>query len=125
MDLNEINTVWVFIGKVGVFLGVIVAIVQAVKYLAGLMPSTKLEHRVSEIEGKQKNDFEHLKEIDRRIEHLEQSVMDTQTSIKEVNEGIQRIGKAQISLLRHMIDGNGIDKMKEESDELTEWFIMR
>lgn len=125
MDLNEINTVWIFIGKVGVFLGVIVAIVQAVKYLVSLMPTTKLDNRVKEIEGKQANDYEHLKEIDRRIEHLEQTVNATQTQIKEVNEGIQRIGKSQISLLRHMIDGNGIDKMKEESEELTEFFITR
>jgi len=96
-----------------------------VKYLVSLMPTTKLDNRVKEIEGKQANDYEHLKEIDRRIEHLEQTVNATQTQIKEVNEGIQRIGKSQISLLRHMIDGNGIDKMKEESEELTEFFITR
>lgn len=123
--MNEISIAWELVGKIAAVIGVIVAIVKGVEYLNSLMPTTKLEKRVDGIEEKQKKDFEHLKAIDAKIEHLELQVTDTQTQIQEVNEGIQRIGKSQISLLRHFVTGNGQKEMADEADDLTEWFIDR
>lgn len=123
--MEEINVAWDLIGKIAAIIGVIVAIVKGVEYLNSLMPTTKLEKRIDGIEEKQKKDFEHLKAIDAKIEHLEIQVTDTQTQIQEVNEGIQRIGKSQISLLRHFVTGNGQKEMADEADDLTEWFIDR
>lgn len=123
--MNEISIAWELVGKIAAVIGVIVAIVKGVEYLNSLMPTTKLEKRIDGIEEKQKKDFEHLKAIDAKIEHLELQVTDTQTQIQEVNEGIHRIGKSQISLLRHFVTGNGQKEMADEADDLTEWFIDR
>lgn len=123
--MNEISVAWELVGKIAAVIGVIVAIVKGVEYLNSLMPTTKLEKRIDGIEEKQKKDFEHLKATDAKIEHLEMQVTDTQTQIQEVNEGIQRIGKSQISLLRHFVTGNGQKEMADEADDLTEWFIDR
>lgn len=123
--MSEISIAWELVGKLAAVIGVIVAIVKGVEYLNSLMPTTKLEKRIDGIEEKQKKDFEHLKAIDAKIEHLELQVTDTQTQIQEVNEGIQRIGKSQISLLRHFVTGNGQKEMADEADDLTEWFIDR
>lgn len=122
---TEIEIVWSFLGKIAAILGVIVAAIKAIQYLNSLTPTAKLELRVAENERKLNNDFEHLKAIDEKIAHLEKKTDDTQLQIKEVNEGIQRIGKSQISLLRHFVTGNGQKEMSEEADDLTAWFIDR
>ena len=123
--MEEINVAWDLIGKIAAIIGVIVAIVKGVEYLNSLTPTARLEKRVDVIDEKQKKDFEHLQRIDAKIEHLEIQVTDTQTQIQEVNEGIRRIGKSQISLLRHFVTGNGQEEMIDEADDLTEWFIDR
>lgn len=122
---NEISVTWDLIIKIGAIIGILVAIIQGTKYLASLTPTAKLTERVNGIEDNLKKDFEHIKEIDRKIEHLEEKTDNTQVQIKEVNDGIKMIGHSQISLLRHMVDGNGVDKMRDEADELTKFFIDR
>ena len=122
---NEISGTWDLIIKIGAIIGILVAIVQGTKYLASLTPTAKLTSRVNGIEDNLKKDFEHIKEIDRKIEHLEEKTDNTQKQIKEVNDGIKMIGRSQISLLRHMVDGNGVDKMRDEAEELTDFFIDR
>ena len=122
---NEISVTWDLIIKIGAIIGILVAIVQGTKYLASLTPTAKLTSRVNGIEDNLKKDFEHIKEIDRKIEHLEEKTDNTQKQIKEVNDGIKMIGRSQISLLRHMVDGNGVDKMRDEAEELTDFFIDR
>lgn len=122
---TEISVIGDLIIKIGAIIGILVAIIQGTKYLASLTPTAKLTERVNGIEDNLKKDFEHIKEIDRKIEHLEEKTDNTQKQIKEVNDGIKMIGRSQISLLRHMVDGNGVDKMRDEAEELTEFFIDR
>ena len=122
---NEISVTWDLIIKVGAIIGILVAIFQGTKYLASLTPTAKLTSRVNGIEDNLKKDFEHIKELDRKIEHLEEKTDNTQKQIKEVNDGIKMIGRSQISLLRHMVDGNGVDKMRDEAEELKDFFIDR
>lgn len=122
---NEISVTWDLIIKIGAIIGILVAIIQGTKYLASLTPTAKLTERVNGIEQNLNKDFEHIKEIDRKIEHLEEKTDNTQKQIKEVNDGIKMIGRSQISLLRHMVDGNGVDKMRDEAEELTDFFIDR
>lgn len=122
---TEISVTWDLIIKIGAIIGILVAIIQGTKYLASLTPTAKLTERVNGIEDNLKKDFEHIKEIDRKIEHLEEKTDNTQKQIKEVNDGIKMIGRSQISLLRHMVDGNGVDKMRDEAEELTDFFIDR
>lgn len=122
---NEISVTWDLIIKIGAIIGILVAIIQGTKYLASLTPTAKLAERVNGIEQNLNKDFEHIKELDRKIEHLEEKTDNTQKQIKEVNDGIKMIGRSQISLLRHMVDGNGVDKMRDEAEELTDFFIDR
>lgn len=122
---NEIEITWELVLKVGAIIGILVAIIQGAKYLASLTPTAKLTNKVKEIEEFQKKDYEHLKEIDRKIEALEKRTEDTQKQIGDVNDGVKVLGRSQISLLRHLIDGNGADKMAQEVEELTDFFIKR
>lgn len=125
MPMQEIETFWTVLGKGAAIIGVIVAIVQGVRYLYSMMPSAKLEKRVGQAEERLQKDYEHLKKHDTDIDDLRKKTDATEHKLDEVNEGIQRIGKSQIALLRHTIDGNGIDKMREEADDLTDFFIER
>lgn len=123
--MQDIEIFWNVVGKGAAIIGVIVAITQGIRYLYSLMPSSKLEKRVGDIEAHQAKDYEHLKKHDTDIEDLRKKTDQTQEQLKQVNEGIQRIGKSQIALLHHTIDGNGVDKMREEVDDLTDFFINR
>ena len=123
--MTEIEATWSVIGKVGAVLALIVAIIKGVQYLYSLSPSSKLEKRVDKMEEHLTADYEHLKDIDAKIERLTEKVEKTDDELKLLNEGIQRIGKSQISLLRHFVGGNGQEDMKKEADDLTDFFITR
>ena len=118
MMLSEFEVVWSVVGKFATILAVIVAIVKGVQYLNGFMPTTKLDARVKDVEKRQEA-------TDKRLEHLESQSDDMKKQMTEVNEGVRRIGRSQISLLNHSINGNGIEKMKEEVQDLTDYFIER
>lgn len=120
---TEVDITWELILKVAAIIGVLVAIIQGTKYLSSMTPTAKLTNRVNSIEELQKKDYEHLKEIDRKIESLEQKTNDTQRQIGEVNQGVKMLGRSQVSLLLHMINGNGVDEMTKEVEELTKYFF--
>ena len=120
---NEIDVTWDLILKVAAIIGVLVAIIQGAKYLATLTPTAKLASRLDKVEEHLKKDYDHIKEIDQKIENLETKTNDTQRQIGEVNEGVKKLGRSQVSLLLHMINGNGVDKMSEEVEELTNYFF--
>lgn len=123
--MSEIGITWDLFGKLAAAIALIAGFIKGVQYLNSLTPTAKLEMRVTDVEKKQRNDYEHFKELDSKVERLEQKSDDAQLQIKEVNEGIQRIGKSQIALLRHFATGNGQKEMADEAQELTEWFIDR
>lgn len=122
---GEINAVWSFVGKLGAGLAVIVALVKGFEYLMSKMPVSKLEERVKSIEEHDKKDLEHFKEIESRIETIERQLNESNNKITRIDEGIQRLGKSQILLLRHFATGNGQKEMADEADDLTEYFINR
>lgn len=118
MMWSDLEVTWSVVGKFAAILAVVVGIVKGVQYLNGFMPTTKLNARVTEVEKKQADGL-------KRLEHLESQSDDMKRQIGEINEGIRRIGRSQISLLNHTINGNGIDKMREEVEDLTDYFIER
>lgn len=120
----EVDAIWSVVGKFGAIIAVIVALIKGMQYLKELTPTSKLEERVKVCEEHDKNDFEHFKEIDRRLVGLEENHQNTKKEVERINEGINRIGKSQISLLRHFVTGNGQAEMTKEADELTEYFII-
>ena len=68
---SEIEAVWSVIGKIGVVVGVLVALIKGFQYLMSLTPTSKLEQRVLEIEKHDKNDLEKFKNIEVRLDALE------------------------------------------------------
>lgn len=122
---SEIEAVWSVIGKIGVVVGVLVALIKGFQYLMSLTPTSKLEQRVLEIEKHDKNDLEKFKNIEVRLDALESKITESDDKMKRIDEGVQRIGKSQILLLKHFVTGNGQQEMSKEADELTAYFIDR
>ena len=122
---SEIDAVWTVIGKIGVIVGVLVALIKGLQYLMSLTPTSKLEQRVKQIEEHDKNEFERLKNIEVRLDALESKITESDDKMKRIDEGVQRIGKSQILLLKHFVTGNGQQEMSREADELTAYFIDR
>lgn len=122
---GEIEIVWSVFGKIGVAVGVIVALIKGFQYLISLTPTSKLEERVKQIEDHDKKDYEKFQNIERRIETIEHKIDESDDKMMRIDEGVQRLGKSQILLLRHFITGNGQREMSEEVDSLTEYFIDR
>lgn len=125
MTAEQITAAWSLIVTVGVGVGVIVALIKGMQFLFQMTPVSKLETRVSKIEDHDKNDNEKLKEIEQRIDRLEAKLSMTDDKMDKINEGIQRLGKSQILLLRHFATGNGQKEMAAEADDLTAYFIDR
>ena len=120
---EEITILWSIIGKAGVAMGAIVGIIKGFDYLYKKMPVSKLEERVKDCELHDQKDNKRLIDIETRVGVLESKLGDTNMEIEHVNEGIQRIGISQISLLRHLVTGNGQKDLEKEADDLTEFFI--
>lgn len=113
---NELLTVFGWIA-------IIVTGIKGVQYLFGISPTGKLSQRMSEAESKLSNDYVRLEDMDRRLSDLETKLDDTKAETKKINESLLMLGKSQISMLRHMADGNGKDELLKEADKLTDFFI--
>ena len=125
MNPEQITTAWTLFVNVGVGVGVIVAFVKGVQYLFQMTPVSKLEERVKKVEAHDMSDNEKFKEIERRIDHIESKLSESENKMNRIDEGILRLGKSQILLLRHFATGNGQKEMAEEADDLTAFFIDR
>ena len=123
--MQDIETFWSVVGKSAAIIGVIVAIIQGVKFLYAETPTAKLAKRVDGMGEKLDKDLHHLERHDREISELQIKTSETERKIEEMNNGIKMIGKSNILILRHMIDGDGVDAMKKEAEDLTEFFINR
>lgn len=121
----ELEATWSLIGRIAVLVATIVGLIKGCEYLFSFLPSAKLEKRVDKIEEMTKNDFEHIKDIDARLNMYEKRINETGAEIEQLNEGIQRIGESQITLLRHFVTGSGQKEMEDEADNLTRFFIGR
>ena len=123
--LSQIDSAWILVGKILAILTVIVGLIKAVEFLWDKSPTSKIESRLKEAELRLEKGDKRFDEIDRKIISIEEKIDRTQDQIKEISKGIQMLGKAEISLINHMINGNGIDEMRKEVKELTDYFIER
>ena len=125
MTPQDLTTVWTVFVSVGVGIGVVVAFIKGVQYLFEVSPTGKLSERVKKIEDHDTKDLERFNQLEQRIENLESKVNESNNKISRIDEGIQRLGKSQILLLRHFATGNGQKEMAEEANDLTDYFIGR
>lgn len=120
---NELEVVWALAGKVGAGIALIVALIKSAQFLFSLTPTSHLEIRVKKCEENLDKDFKRLERIDNDILEIKKVQNGNQEELKKLSKGINKIGTSQITLLRHMIDGNGIEEMKAEAEDLTKFFI--
>lgn len=120
---TEIEALWSLIGKLGTGLAAIAALIKGGQFLFSLTPTSRLEIRVAKVEQNLEKDYRHLERHDEEIEALKKGQESYREELHKAVNGINKIGTSQISLLRHMIDGNGIEEMKAEAEDLTKFFI--
>lgn len=127
--MEKINVAWELVGKLGAGIGILVALVQGFKYLRSQTSVAKLEDKVAKNTENLEKDLKHLERIDRRIDQFEKQLIKNQeeanTEMESINESLNIFGSSMASLINHMIDGNHIDKLKEERNKLTDFFIKR
>lgn len=122
---TEVEALWSVIGKVGAAIAFLVALVKGYKYLMSQMPTAKLEERLDKAEENLKKDLQHFEKLESRITGIEQRISETDDKINHIDDGVKQIGESQISLLRHLVNGNGQKEMEAEADKLTAYFIKR
>jgi hypothetical protein len=108
---------------------VVVTGIKALQFLFSLTPTGKLKLQVEANTKHLAEDFERFKTIDKKITDIEFKLetADKQRAeeSQKLNASLNMIGTSVASILNHMIDGNGVDEMKEERDRLTSHFINR
>ena len=120
--MEKVNIAWELVGQIAVGIGVLVALVQGFKYLWSESAIGKLEKEVSKNKENRERDYRHLERIDNRLDMLEKN---TQRELDQINDGINILGSSMASMINHMVEGDGIDRLKEERDKLVGFFIKR
>lgn len=120
--MNQIEIAWDLIGKLGVAIGVIVGIVKGYQFLRSQTSVAKLEEKVKTHETYLAKDKEHLERIDTRLDNMEASM---KKEFEMINSSLDILGSSISSIINHMIDGDGIEEMREERKKLTAFFIRK
>lgn len=121
---SEIEALWSLVGKAGTFIAAIVALIKGYQFLRSLSPAAKVEKRMDAAEAKLQKDYEHLDRLDKEVAEIKKSQQKYGDELQKAVSGINKIGTSQISLLRHMADGNGVDELRAEAEDLTKFFII-
>ena len=122
---SEIEALWSLVGKAGTFIAAIVALIKGYQFLRSLSPAAKVEKRMDAAEAKLQKDYEHLDKLDKEVAEIKKSQQKYGDELQKAVNGINKIGTSQISLLRHMADGNGVDELRAEAEDLTKFFIIK
>lgn len=125
MTPSEIEALWSLVGKAGTFIAAIVALIKGYQFLRSLSPAAKVEKRMDAAEAKLQKDYEHLDRLDKEVAEIKKSQQKYGDELQKAVNGINKIGTSQISLLRHMADGNGVDELRAEAEDLTKFFIIK
>ena len=122
---SEIEALWSALGKIGAVIVALGGFVKMAQYLLSLTPTSKLEIRVKKCEDNLQKDFNHFERLDNEIVEIKKSQQKYGDELQKAVNGINKIGTSQISLLRHMADGNGVDELRAEAEDLTKFFIIK
>lgn len=122
---SEIEALWSALGKIGAIIVALGGFVKMAQYLFSLTPTSKLEIRVKKCEDNLQKDFNHFERLDNEIVEIKKSQQKYGDELQKAVNGINKIGTSQISLLRHMADGNGVDELRAEAEDLTKFFIIK
>lgn len=109
------------------WIAVLVTAIKGVQFLFSLTPTGKLRTQVDTNTKHLSEDFERFKSMEKRMVDIElrldKSEQERAEESKKLTESLNIIGTSVASILNHMIDGNGIEEMKKERDQLIGHFI--
>ena len=109
------------------YIALIVTAIKGIQFLFSITPTGKLKQQVEDNTKHLANDFERFKEIDAKLSTMEKRLEAAERARAEesqkLNESLNMIGTSVASILNHMIDGNGVEEMKEERNKLMTHFI--
>lgn len=102
---------------------------KAVEYLLAKTPTARLFAEMEEMKKHLDSDNKQLKKHDNELCELKTAMKEMSKTVesqnKYLNEAINMLGTSQISMINHMITGNGQEELKKERDEMTDFFINR
>ena len=109
------------------WIAIIVTAIKGVQFLFSLTPTGKLKTQVESNTKHLSEDFERFKIMEKRLVDIElrmdKSEKERAEESKRLTDSLNIIGTSVASILNHMIDGNGIEEMKKERDQLIGHFI--
>ena len=128
MPMEKINIAWELIGQFAVGVGVMVGLVQGLKYLRSQTSIAKLEDKVQQNTTNLEKDLKHLERLDIRMDGFEKQLIQQETrfekELEKINENLNIFGGSMASIMNHMIDGK-TENLKEERDKLVNYLIKR
>lgn len=99
-------------GYLAAGLGAVVLIANGINAVKTIFkPVLNLSDRITEVEKHDQKDIRRFDEIEKRLDNQD-----------EVNKAII---KSLYAITNHMLDGNGVDKLRSARDELTQFIIER
>ena len=126
--MEKINIAWELIGQFAVGVGVMVGLVQGLKYLRSQTSIAKLEDKVQQNTTNLEKDLKHLERLDIRMDGFEKQLIQQETrfekELEKINENLNIFGGSMASIMNHMIDGK-TENLKEERDKLVNYLIKR
>ena len=109
------------------WVALIVTAIKGLQFLFSLTPTGRLKTQVESNTKHLSEDFERFKRLEKKIDDIElridKSEKERAEESKKLTESLNIIGTSVASILNHMIDGNGIEEMKKERDQLIGHFI--
>lgn len=64
-----------------------------------------------------------VKDLIKRVERLEEHDKKDMAVLEDFDRRMKAQNRAMLSVVNHMIDGNGVDKLRESRDELTDLLL--
>lgn len=127
--LQNILIVWGVIAAIGAAVGIVSKLIKDGEFIFSKTPTAKLQIQVQKNTEYIRNDNERFTKLESQIALLENrlSAIESKTTAENerINESLSMLGTSLAAMLNHMIDGNGVDQMKEERSKLTAYFFNR
>ncbi len=103
--------------------------IKALEYLFSKTPIAHLKAEIDKMKAQLTDTNQLLKEHERELREHNRAIMSISEELaaqrRHLNVAIDKLGTSQISILNHMITGNGITELKQDRDDLTDFFVNR
>lgn len=103
--------------------GAITILAEGIKAVRSLVsPIVKFGERVKTLESGSKKRQDEIQDLGNRLDETNEHLADVVETQEKTN---QAIIKGMVAVINHMIDGNGIEGLKNARDDMTKFLIER